>query len=79
MAKTQIEVITSVERRRRWSAAEKERLLEVETRGFKGPRSYDASGLPLHFDTSRYSRSESISTEPIPTSSMTRSPSSTMR
>jgi hypothetical protein len=25
--------------------------LEVETRGpFKGPRSYDASGLPLHFD-----------------------------
>jgi transposase len=27
MAKTQIEVITSVERRRRWSAAEKERLV----------------------------------------------------
>src|SRR3954466_4678858 len=25
-------------------------LLEVETRGFKGPRSYDASGLPLHRD-----------------------------
>jgi hypothetical protein len=26
-------------------------LLEVETRGpFKGPRAYDASGLPLHFD-----------------------------
>ena len=25
-------------------------LLEVETRGFKGPRTYDASGLPLHFD-----------------------------
>jgi hypothetical protein len=24
--------------------------LEVETRGFKGPRSYDATGLPLHFD-----------------------------
>jgi len=24
--------------------------LEVETRGFKGPRVYDASGLPLHFD-----------------------------
>jgi hypothetical protein len=24
--------------------------LEVETRGFKGPRAYDASGLPLHFD-----------------------------
>src|ERR1700676_4178669 len=27
-------------------------VLEVETRGFKGPRSYDASGLPLHFDPS---------------------------
>jgi hypothetical protein len=25
-------------------------LLEVETRGFKGPRAYDASGLPLHRD-----------------------------
>ena len=27
MAKTQVEVITTVERRRRWSAAEKERLV----------------------------------------------------
>jgi hypothetical protein len=25
-------------------------LLEVETRGFKGPRAYDSSGLPLAFD-----------------------------
>ena len=26
-------------------------LLEAETRGpFKGPRAYDATGLPLHFD-----------------------------
>jgi hypothetical protein len=25
-------------------------LLEVETRGFRGPRTYDASGLPLHED-----------------------------
>jgi hypothetical protein len=25
-------------------------VLEVETRGFKGPRAYDASGLPLAFD-----------------------------
>ena len=25
-------------------------MLEVETRGFKGPRSYDTSGLPLHAD-----------------------------
>jgi hypothetical protein len=25
-------------------------MLEVETRGFKGPRAYDEAGLPLHFD-----------------------------
>src|SRR5258707_14781461 len=25
-------------------------LLEVETRGMKGPRAYDASGIPLHRD-----------------------------
>jgi hypothetical protein len=25
-------------------------VLEIETRGFKGPRGYDTSGLPLHFD-----------------------------
>ncbi len=25
--------------------------LEIETRGFKGPRSYEASGLPLHEDS----------------------------
>jgi hypothetical protein len=25
-------------------------VLEVETRGFRGPRTYDASGLPLHTD-----------------------------
>jgi hypothetical protein len=25
-------------------------LLEVETRGFKGPRVYDTTGLPLHYD-----------------------------
>jgi hypothetical protein len=25
-------------------------LLEVETRGFKGPRVFDSSGLPLHYD-----------------------------
>ncbi|HEY7296982.1 MAG TPA: hypothetical protein VH684_03515 [Xanthobacteraceae bacterium] len=31
--------------------------LDIETRGFKGPRAYDSSGLPLHAD------SESIITE----------------
>jgi hypothetical protein len=25
-------------------------VLEVETRGFKGPRTYDAAGIPLHKD-----------------------------
>ena len=25
-------------------------VLEVETRGFRGPRAYDASRMPLHFD-----------------------------
>src|SRR5262249_4375270 len=25
-------------------------VLEVETRGFKGPRNYDSSGIPLHAD-----------------------------
>jgi hypothetical protein len=34
-------------------------VLEVETRGFKGPRSYDNSGLPLHTDN------ESVITERI--------------
>src|SRR5260370_24199168 len=35
-------------------------VLEVETRGpFKGPRAYDATGLPLHFDN------QSVFKEPI--------------
>ena len=38
-------------------------VLEVETRGpFKGPRAYDATGLPLPSTTSRPSRKESFST-----------------
>src|SRR6516164_11264733 len=32
-------------------------VLEIETRGFKGPRSYEATGIPLHED------SESVITE----------------
>jgi len=32
-------------------------VLEIETRGFKGPRSYEATGIPLHDD------SESVITE----------------
>jgi hypothetical protein len=37
----------------RWSEAGADgryTLLDVETRGFRGPRAYDATGLPLHFD-----------------------------
>jgi hypothetical protein len=37
----------------KWSDADgtgRFNLLEVETRGFKGPRAYDTSGLPLHSD-----------------------------
>jgi hypothetical protein len=48
--------------------------LEVETRGFKGPRHYDAAGVPLHVTTSRFSRSASISTRPTRTSCTMRSP-----
>jgi len=36
-------------------------VLEAETRGpFKGPRAYDATGLPLHFDN------ESVFKEAVP-------------
>jgi hypothetical protein len=28
-------------------------VLEVETRGFKGPRAYEETGLPLHVDNTR--------------------------
>ena len=41
-------------------------VLEVETRGFKGPRAYDASGLPLHVDNQTIFRSAFTSTRPIP-------------
>jgi hypothetical protein len=34
----------------RWADAEDRALLTVETRGFKGPRVFDASGIPLHAD-----------------------------
>ena len=49
-------------------------VLVVETRDFKGPRAYDARGTPLHRTTRPSSRSASISTRPIRTSSTTRSP-----
>jgi hypothetical protein len=50
-------------------------VLEVDTRGaFKGPRAYDHTGLPLHFDNQSTSGSASISTRPNRTFFMTRSP-----
>jgi hypothetical protein len=47
-------------------------VLEVETRGFKGPRAYDGQGCRCTSTISRYSRSASISTRPIRSFSMTR-------
>jgi hypothetical protein len=38
-------------------------LLEVETRGFKGPRAYDTSGIPLHRDNQTIVK-ERIYTDP---------------
>ena len=38
-------------------------LLEVETRGFKGPRAYEGSGLPLHDDNQSIIK-ERISLDP---------------
>jgi len=38
-------------------------LLEVETRGFKGPRAFDASGMPLHRDNQTIVK-ERIYTDP---------------
>ena len=49
-------------------------VLKVETRGpFKGPRAYDASGLPLHFDGQSTFKDASISTRPTRTFFTTRS------
>jgi hypothetical protein len=52
--------------------------LEVETRGLKGPRVLDASGLPLHPTIRPSSRNASSSTAAIATACMTRSPRLTM-
>ena len=47
--------------------------LEVETRNFKGPRIYDASGLSLHQDNETIVKERIFSTRPIRTSCTTRS------
>ena len=53
--------------------------LEVESRGFKGPRAYDASGLPLHEDNESIFKERISSTRQTAISCTTRSPQSTMR
>ena len=47
--------------------------LEVETRGFKGPRLYDNTGLSLHSDNQSIFKERIYSTQPIKISCMTRS------
>jgi hypothetical protein len=47
-------------------------VLEVETRGFKGPRFYDVTGLPLHRDNQSVFKERISSTRLIRTSFMTR-------
>jgi hypothetical protein len=51
-------------------------VLEVETRGFKGPRFYDVNGLPLHQDNQSVFKERIYLKSPIPTCSTTRSRSS---
>jgi len=48
-------------------------VLEVETRNFKGPRTFDSTGIPLHSDNKTVVRSASISTRTIADFSTTRS------
>jgi len=48
-------------------------VLEVETRNFKGPRTYENSGMLLHDDNAVSSRSGFSSTRPTPTSCASRS------
>ena len=52
-------------------------VLEVETRGFKGPRATTKRACPCTSTINRSSRSASIATRPIRPSSMTKSPRST--
>jgi hypothetical protein len=54
-------------------------LLEIETRGFRGPRAFDSTGLPPCTTTMKpSSKSGLISTRPIATSCMTKSQCSIM-
>jgi hypothetical protein len=53
-------------------------LLEVETRNMKGPRAFDASGLPLHADNQTVVKERYTFDKTSRTSSITKSPSSIM-
>ncbi len=46
--------------------------LTADTRYFKGPRVFDATGIPLHEDNETVIKEASISTKRIPIFSMTR-------
>ena len=59
-------------RRRRYDT------LLIETRGMRGPRSYDSSGMPLHSDNETIVKERITSTRPIRMCSTTRSPRSIM-
>ena len=52
-------------------------VLEVETRGFKGPRVLDTTGLPLHDDNQTIVKERIYLDKSDPTSCTTRSPPST--
>ena len=54
-------------------------VIEVETRGLKGPRVFDSTGLPLHKDNQTIVKERIYQDKPIRTSSTTRSPPSIMR
>ena len=53
--------------------------LEVETRWLKGPRDYDASGIPLHPDNQTIVKERIYLDKTDATFFTTRSPPSTMR
>ena len=54
-------------------------VLEIETRNLKGPRAFDASGIPYTQTIGPSSRNASTSIKPIRTSFMTKSRRSTTR
>ena len=52
-------------------------VLEIETRGLKGPRTYEGTGMPFHADNETVVKERLFLTRATPTRSTTRSPFST--